>query len=368
MNIGMSLCAFDHRGFGVPHSRGKTCRHADLVRSYLCNRKHLLGRRGLQTFAGRLDKPDQSQRSLMTLDDIDFLIIGATKSATTWLQKSLQTDPRIAMPEPELHYFSREFDKGDDWYLAQFPRTRPASWPARNRIHTLESADAATRIASKLPKVKLLAQLRNPVERAYSDYCMMYRRGEIGRDVARYLDPGKPQNTRLISAGLYSRQLQAFYDRFPSDQILVTFSTTMTLRPEEHLTAVRNFLELPASQRPLRPDEGEGQNDSDGKPEIAPRAAPNKAYRRPVSRHGLFSARCTHYLGGNQLRAHAFGRSQAACRLLCPRCRSSWADDRHGLVSLAWGSSSLAGGRSGPRLMRCNVRDCAKSEPAEWFN
>ena len=57
----------------------------------------------------------------MRLDDIDFLIIGATKSATTWLQKSLQIDPQVAMPDPELHYFSREFDRGDDWYLAQFP-------------------------------------------------------------------------------------------------------------------------------------------------------------------------------------------------------------------------------------------------------
>jgi len=185
----------------------------------------------------------------MTLDDVDFLIIGATKSATTWLQKSLQTDPQVAMPEPELHYFSREFDRGDDWYLAQFPQNAASLVAGEKSNSYLESADAAARIASKLPKVKLLAQLRNPVERAYSDYCMMYRRGEIGRDVARYLDPGKPQNTRLISAGLYYRQLQAFYDRFPPDQILVTLFDAMRVRPEEHLIAVRNFLGLAASQQ-----------------------------------------------------------------------------------------------------------------------
>ncbi len=192
--------------------------------------------------------PQDRKGSVMRLDDIDFLIIGATKSATTWLQKSLQTDPQVAMPDPELHYFSREFDRGDEWYLAQFPQNAANLVAGEKSNSYLESAEAADRIAKKLPKVKLLAQLRNPVERAYSDYCMMYRRGEIGRDVARYLDPGKPQNTRLISAGLYHRQLQAFYDRFPTDQILVTLFDAMRVRPEEQIIAVRNFLGLPTGQ------------------------------------------------------------------------------------------------------------------------
>src|SRR5882672_5350922 len=56
---------------------------------------------------------------LMQMNDIDFLIIGATKSATTWLQQCLQQDPSIYMPDPELHYFSREFHRGDKWYLDQ---------------------------------------------------------------------------------------------------------------------------------------------------------------------------------------------------------------------------------------------------------
>ena len=56
----------------------------------------------------------------MHFKDIDFIIIGAAKSATTWLQKQLQTDPAVYMPDPELHYFSREYDRGSDWYFSQF--------------------------------------------------------------------------------------------------------------------------------------------------------------------------------------------------------------------------------------------------------
>lgn len=189
-------------------------------------------------------RANDRKATLMTLDDVDFLIIGATKSATTWLQKSLQTDHQVGMPEPELHYFSRKFDRGDDWYLAQFPQNADGLVAGEKSNSYLESAEAAGLISRKLPKVKLVAQLRNPVERAYSDYCMMYRRGEIGRDVACYLDPRRPQNTRLISAGLYHKQLRPFYDRFPSDQILVTFFEVMKLRPQDHLGAVREFLGL----------------------------------------------------------------------------------------------------------------------------
>ncbi|TPW29047.1 sulfotransferase domain-containing protein [Pararhizobium mangrovi] len=182
----------------------------------------------------------------MDFADIDFLIIGATKSATTWLQRCLQADPAIAMPDPELHYFSRAFDRGDQWYLGQFPAEGRDRVTGEKSNSYLESPSAALRIHARLPDVKLVAQLRNPIERAYSDYCMMYRRGEIGRDVARYLDPRNESRTRLLSAGLYYQNLKPFYDRFPMENILVTFYDSIGEEPHRHLGTVRRFLGLPA--------------------------------------------------------------------------------------------------------------------------
>ena len=182
----------------------------------------------------------------MMLQDIDFLIIGATKSATTWLQKSLQADPAVFMPDPELHYFSREFERGDEWYLHHFDEAAGFRAIGEKSNSYLEDAAAAERIAQKLPRAKLVAQLRSPVERAYSDYCMMFRRGEVGRDVARYLDPRRPQETRLLRAGFYARQLQVYYDRFPAEKLLVTFYEAIRTGAEEQLATVRAFLSLPA--------------------------------------------------------------------------------------------------------------------------
>ncbi len=112
----------------------------------------------------------------------------------------------------------------------------------------MESSEAADGIASKLPNVKLIAQLRNPVERAYSDYCMLYRRGEVSRDIERYLDPRSSWSARFVNLGFYGRQVQAYYDRFPPENLLVTFYEMIETSPEEQLTTVRAFLGLPATE------------------------------------------------------------------------------------------------------------------------
>lgn len=188
------------------------------------------------------------ERETMRMQDVDFLIIGATKSATTWLQRSLQADPLVSMPDPELHYFSREYGRGDEWYLSQFPANGSALITGEKSNSYLEDQAAAGRIASKLPNVKLVAQLRNPVERAYSHYCMMYRRGEVSQHIEAYLEPHKSSDPRLINGGFYCRQLRAYYDRFPSERLLVTFYETIKAQPEQQLAAVRTFLGLPAGE------------------------------------------------------------------------------------------------------------------------
>lgn len=184
----------------------------------------------------------------MEMTDIDFLIIGATKSATTWLQKSLQCDPHVFMPGPELHFFSREYDRGEEWYLSQFSAASGDQLIGEKSNSYLEDAQAAARICRSIPNAKLVVQLRNPIDRAYSDYCMLYRRGEVGRDISRYLDPEKPQTARFIGAGEYHHHLQIYFELFPAEQILVTLYETIKTAPERQLETVRGFLGLEADQ------------------------------------------------------------------------------------------------------------------------
>lgn len=180
----------------------------------------------------------------MQIHDINFLIIGATKSATTWLQQSLQQDASVYMPDPELHFFSRNFEKGQDWYLSQFDNSPTHCMIGEKSNSYMDTPGVADRIKAALPKVLLIAQLRNPVDRAYSDYCMLYRRGEVGRDIAEYLDPRVASGSRFLNGGLYHQQLRQYLDRFPSEQLKVLLYENIRAAPQEQLNSVRDFLGL----------------------------------------------------------------------------------------------------------------------------
>ncbi|OMQ43672.1 sulfotransferase [Ensifer sp. 1H6] len=180
----------------------------------------------------------------MEMHDINFLIIGATKGATTWLQQSLQLDPRVHMPDPEIHYFSRYHDRGDHWYLENFKPASEGLVIGEKSNSYLDTPAAARRIYESLPDALLVAQLRNPVERAYSDYCMLHRRGEATADIERYLDPRQGAGGRFLEGGLYFQQLRRFLDLFPRERMLVLFYEDLKIDAAGQVQDLRRFLGL----------------------------------------------------------------------------------------------------------------------------
>lgn len=181
----------------------------------------------------------------MQFSDIDFIIIGAAKSATTWLQIQLQADPAVYMPDPELHYFSREYEKGDDWYLSHFSDEGIGKTVGEKSNSYLYEPASAERLYEALPHVKLIAQLRNPVERAYSNYCMQFRRGNISADIEAELDPSVSENFRFHIAGQFATHLQKYVDLYGREKLLILFFEGVKQDPEAQMAKVRSHLGLP---------------------------------------------------------------------------------------------------------------------------
>ncbi|WP_271948788.1 sulfotransferase family protein [Ruegeria faecimaris] len=173
---------------------------------------------------------------------IDFLIFGAAKCATTWLQNSLTATPQIFMPDPELHYFSDHYDRGAVWYRDQYEGYAGQSIVGEKCNTYLTHPEAAKRIAQDHPDVRLILQMRDPVRRAYSDYCMLYRRGTVGDDIHRYLDPDKAGDERFLHNGRYAYHLRRFYDLFPTDQILLLAYENTISQPVETLRRVAEHI------------------------------------------------------------------------------------------------------------------------------
>jgi hypothetical protein len=138
----------------------------------------------------------------------------------------------------------------------------------------------------------LIAQLRNPVERAYSDYCMLFRRGRVDGDVDRHLDGARASERRFLEDGLYGRHLRRFLDYFPAGQIKVILHDEIKRDPAEVTADVLHMLDLP----PLAGDDVRiAQRMNDGASAIVPLAlrrlpAPVKRLATPLRGTRLFES------------------------------------------------------------------------------
>lgn len=177
----------------------------------------------------------------------NFLIVGAAKAGTTALYDTLQRHPGFFMsPVKETHYFGFEgeppvfpgpsgdyFHKTAVWrphdYAMLFARAAAGQAIGEaSPVYLMRSAVAAPRIRQTLPRCRIVAVLRHPVERAYSDYNSrrMYRvepahtfREALAQESARARKGWILGRYRLSSG--YHAQLSDYYALFPREQIRI---------------------------------------------------------------------------------------------------------------------------------------------------
>ncbi len=162
-----------------------------------------------------------------------FLILGAQKSATRWLRSNLGRHPDIFAAPAELHFWNVAHrvrsPSGLDWYRAKFERWdgEPVVGEATPgyMIWRHKPAWTATRIKQGLPDARLIAILRNPVDRANSAMVHHIRRQRLPAqsrlvDVVRERRPAENDRLCLVSGGWYAGSLQTYKREF-GDQLLV---------------------------------------------------------------------------------------------------------------------------------------------------
>jgi hypothetical protein len=175
----------------------------------------------------------------------DFVIIGAAKAATTWIANQLRARPDVFIPRPEPHYFSREYDRGDQWYRAWFEDSHVDQLVGEKSADYLAAPQAAERIARLLPDAQIVVQLRNPVDRAYSDYCMLFRRGTVNGEIQKFLGSENNPQPRFLNDGLYNQHLRRFLDHFPAANVKIILYEDIRTVPDEVVRNVNGFLGLP---------------------------------------------------------------------------------------------------------------------------
>lgn len=206
---------------------------------------------------------------------LDFLIIGAQKCATTTLFEHLRTHPSIAMPlEKEVPFFTRDDCSAATWaeYAdEQFSAASQGQLWGKATPQYMCDPMAAARIKAQMPDVKLVAILRDPIERTWSHFKMGQRRDTEPRSfeaaTADLLAPDhvkaaidipmpdhssgyQPEGEFYISWSEYGRALAPYWELFSPDQLLVLYAEDLQQNPEETIDQLLSFIGLEPGFRP----------------------------------------------------------------------------------------------------------------------
>ena len=205
---------------------------------------------------------------------LEFVVIGAQKAGTTTLWELLRRRPDVWVPpSKELPYFSHEevYAEGLERLLERHGAPdddRLMGTVTPHYMHgwqEMTTARIAARMASDLPRLKLVALLRDPVERACSQHAMAAARGRDPRSLDEAIEaelapaalhaartrPGDA-NTYVVQ-GEYGRVLSEFLSVFPAEQLHVELTSRLATDPDGVLRGILSHLGAGVADLPTQP-------------------------------------------------------------------------------------------------------------------
>jgi hypothetical protein len=184
----------------------------------------------------------------------NLIIIGAMKCGTTALHRYLDLHPDVAMSEPkELNFFcgperpddgdgpaawsAGNWHRGVGWYAARF-RPAPVRGEASPGYTSPSFPEAAERMARVVPGARLVYAVRDPVERAVSQYLHHHTDGTEKRPIEEaLLDPA----SQYVERSLYHARLAPYLARFPRERILICAQEDLSSNPRAALRELYRF-------------------------------------------------------------------------------------------------------------------------------
>ena len=203
----------------------------------------------------------------------ECFVIGVVRSGTTSLYHYLSQHPCIGSSAyDEIGYFDDNYHLGINWYKSLFP-TKFARDKIIKKYGKFLTYDVtpfyiykpivAKRIFESFPKAKIISNLRNPVDRAYSNYILMLQNGgttktfeemvqismdKIDKNKSKLNDEAYLVNTfdeNILARGFYADQLKIWFEKFQKKQLLIIPSEDLAQKTDEILSKVFEFLDLP---------------------------------------------------------------------------------------------------------------------------
>lgn len=200
----------------------------------------------------------------------DFMCIGAPRAATTWLHTMLRKDPQIYLPKAkELHFFDDMRPRGDyadsglrwyrsfffemnnpvhlRWYWMQFLKGKGRLKGEITPSYSMLSKDRVRFVLEKIPELKVIYLIRNPIDRAWSTLrqVVLYQLGrnqDVLKNTAWVLRT--IEQPVLLEGGNYRRTIETWGGMMPERNILYVFYDDIVSDPRSALDKIYTFLNL----------------------------------------------------------------------------------------------------------------------------
>lgn len=176
-----------------------------------------------------------------------FIHIGGQRCGTTWVHKCLAEHPQVFMADPkELHFFNNNFEQGESWYRAKFqPGPEHKAWGEATPAY-INRPEVPQRIKDMCPHARLVACLRNPIDRAFSAYNLK-RHGDLNYAT---FEEALEKNPDIMERGLYARQLERYFALFPREQVLVQIYDDLVHHEKRFIREIYTHIGVDADYKP----------------------------------------------------------------------------------------------------------------------
>lgn len=170
----------------------------------------------------------------------NVIYAGIQRTGSTWLYDCLKEHPQVYVPYlKEIHYFDRNFDKGQNWYEVFFENSEDEKILIDITPNYFHDTSIPEKISDLLPECKIIIVLRNPVDYIFSLY-KKHRQSLFVKE--EFNDLLKSRS--YLNQGLFSEKMKAYFDAFKRNQIFVGYYEEFSLDNHNYLSKIYQFLQV----------------------------------------------------------------------------------------------------------------------------
>lgn len=187
-----------------------------------------------------IEEVPPADRSLV----VDGFLMGVSKAASTWIHRCLREHPDVFVPKSDsLKFFDLRYHLGMPEYEKNFVGAPAHSLIVDASPTYLRSPVAARRISRHFPDARFVISLRNPIDRAFSQY---WHEKKQGRLLYNFDDCLKQflLFPWIIEHGFYTTHLLRLLDFYPKERVRVVLYDSLLSQPSVFLDEVLQGLQI----------------------------------------------------------------------------------------------------------------------------